>query len=147
MLLHGIIMNFFKNLFKRVEDPETVIIDDTLGRLYLIDLELRGKYWEVVHNGIKLLIKYDGVNKAPTDESLSVAYKAFQGNWLESSLQSAIGIAIEQNATKHHEKINQFTITSLCLNEGDRLFIGLCDEDLWFAESVAGKIKHVWLDV
>jgi thymidine kinase len=144
---NGTCMNFFKKLFKKAEEPNLVISDDTFGELKLIDLTPRGKFWEVIHNGIRLLIQHDEIKKAPTEELLSLVHKAFKDRWLEESLQSAIGIALEQNPIEYHEKINQFTITSLSFCEDGRVFIGLCDESLWFAESIAGEVQHVWLDV
>jgi hypothetical protein len=140
-------MNFFKKIFKKVEQPEPLLFDDTLGSLNLIDLKFRGKFWEVIHKDIRLLIAYDGVNKVPTEEVLSLARNAFQGPWLETSLRSAIDMALAQNPVAYHDKINTFSINSLSFVGDGRVFIGLCKENLWFAESVAGKIMHVTLDV
>ncbi len=134
-------------LFKKIEDPQVIVSDGTFGKLTLIDLHFRGKFWETVYRDIKLMIAYDGVNKVPTEEVLSLARTTFKNNWLENSLRSAIDLALEQNPVEYHDKINGFTIYSLSFSEEGKIFIGLCTENLWFADFQAGEIKNVWLDV
>jgi hypothetical protein len=140
-------MNFFQRLFKKVEAPQKTVSDETLGTLTFIDLKFRGQFWETAHKDIKLLIPYDGVNKTPTEEVLALVRTTIQSDWLDSSLSSTIDLALKQNPVEHHEKINAFSINSLSFTNEGKIFIGLCNENLWFADFQEGKVNKVWLDV
>ena len=139
-------MSFWKNLFKKGEEPVLEYNDTVLGKLtWNEDRES----WDGIHNDIRFGVNYD-YEKEPKEDVLAYARKVvLDDEWSIGALKRIKEIAIQEYSSDFHQEVNELTIKMLCFFDNERLHIQLYENDnepWWFAEAINGEIKYVGFD-
>lgn len=134
-------MQFFKNLFRKKEDPEGTIKIEGVGSF---DWDKESECWVGVYHGYKVSVSYDGFSIPTNDLTEYVAKTLKSPSFLERRIAEIKALAKEQNPVEKYTEIEGLEARDVVFQNPNFILIQFFgpeeNEPFWFAEIHGSEI-------